>query len=257
MSDFPPDEASEELWGAPDFEGRTHARPLPDWFSGSKSLLPACRDWREPAGLLDEVVVFASAWFNRPMTGRGIDMKWPDVGFYLDRSWSAAVLVCSPGFRPPFAQRPKGQIVVDPWPDLSAPRDPSQVPSSSAMAARTSVRGPPRGDRLRRGPRPHRDHARWLVRPAGAPAVIRDPSGQARVTARRRSSGGKPEALCATCPMSPWSRLQTDVEANPTERGERGGQHHDESVRVEGHRDDGLPGSQDGFRLGLRTAIRE
>jgi hypothetical protein len=108
MSDFPPDEASEELWGAPDFEGRTHARPLPDWFSGSKSLLPACRDWREPAGLLDEVVVFASAWFNRPMTGRGIDMKWPDVGFYLDRSWSAAVLVCSPGFRPPFAQRPKG-----------------------------------------------------------------------------------------------------------------------------------------------------
>jgi protein-tyrosine phosphatase len=99
MSDFPPDEASEKLWGAPDFEGRTHARPLPDW-------------------------VFASAWFNRPMTGRGIDMKWPDVGFYLDRSWSAAVLVCSPGFRPPFAQRPKGQIVVDPWPDLSAPRDP-------------------------------------------------------------------------------------------------------------------------------------
>jgi hypothetical protein len=64
MSDLSPDEASEELWGAPDFEGRTHARPLPDWFSGSKSLLPACRHWREPVGLLDEVVVFASAWFD-------------------------------------------------------------------------------------------------------------------------------------------------------------------------------------------------
>lgn len=124
MSDFPPDEASEELWGAPDFEGGTHAQPLLDWFSGSKSLLPACRHWREPVGLLDEVVVFASAWFDRPMTTRGVDMNWPDVGFYLDRSWCAAVLVCSPGFRPPFAQRPKGQIVVYPWPDLGTPRDP-------------------------------------------------------------------------------------------------------------------------------------
>jgi protein-tyrosine phosphatase len=34
------------------------------------------------------------------------------------------MLVCSPGVRPPFAQRPKGQIVVYPWPDLGAPRDP-------------------------------------------------------------------------------------------------------------------------------------
>lgn len=37
------------------------------------------------------------------MTRRGVDMSWPDVGFYLDGSWSAAVLLCSPGFRPPFA----------------------------------------------------------------------------------------------------------------------------------------------------------
>ncbi len=74
--------------------------------------------------LVDEVVVFASAWFDRPMTARGVDMSWPDVGFYLDGSWSAAVLVCSPGFRPPFAQRSKGQFVVYPWPDLGAPRDP-------------------------------------------------------------------------------------------------------------------------------------
>jgi hypothetical protein len=51
-------------------------------------------------GLLDVVVVFASAWFDRPMTGRGVDMRWPDVGFYLDGSLSAGVLVCSPGFQP-------------------------------------------------------------------------------------------------------------------------------------------------------------
>jgi hypothetical protein len=87
MSDFPPDGVSEELWGAPDFEGRTHEQPLPDWFSSSKSLLPACHHWREPVGLLDEVVVFASAWLDRPMTGRGVDMRWPDVGFYL---WTGA-----------------------------------------------------------------------------------------------------------------------------------------------------------------------
>lgn len=42
--------------------------------------------WREPLELVDEVVVFASAWFDRPMTGRGVDMSWPDVGFYLERA---------------------------------------------------------------------------------------------------------------------------------------------------------------------------
>jgi protein-tyrosine phosphatase len=124
MADVPFEDPSEEMWGVADFEGPVHARPLSEWLSRSKSLLPACRHWREPVGLLHEVMVFASAWFDRPMTGRGVDMSWPDVGFYLDGSWSAGVLVCSPGFRPPFAQRPRSQIVVYPWPDLGAPRDP-------------------------------------------------------------------------------------------------------------------------------------
>jgi hypothetical protein len=124
MTDVPFEDPSDELWGVPDFEGPVRDQPLPDWFSRSKSLLPACRHWREPVVLVDEVVVFASAWFDRPMTACGVDMSWPDVGFYLDGSWSAAVLVCSPGFRPPFTQRPKGQFVVYPWPDLGAPRDP-------------------------------------------------------------------------------------------------------------------------------------
>jgi hypothetical protein len=86
MADLPFEEHSEELWAFPDVDGPINSRPLTDWFSRSKSLLPACRHWREPAGLLDVVVVFASAWFDRPMTGRGIDMRWPDVGFYLDGS---------------------------------------------------------------------------------------------------------------------------------------------------------------------------
>ena len=135
MTDVPFEDPSDELWGVPDFEGPVRDQPLPDWFSRSKSLLPACRHWREPVVLVDEVVVFASAWFDRPMTARGVDMSWPDVGFYLDGSWSAAVLVCSPGFRPPFAQRPKGQFVVYPWPDLGAPRDPRR----EDQAARDSL----------------------------------------------------------------------------------------------------------------------
>jgi len=124
MADVPFGEPSEELWGIPNSDGPTHSRPLSDWLPRSKSLVSACHHWREPVGLLEEVVVFASAWFDRPMTGRGVDMSWPDVGFYLDGSWSAGVLVRSPGFRPPFVQRPRSQIVVYPWPDLGAPRDP-------------------------------------------------------------------------------------------------------------------------------------
>jgi len=123
MNDLPIEGTPEGLWGVPDL-GPVHARPLPGWFSRSKTLLPACRHWREPVDLLEGVVVFASAWFDGPMRERAVDMDWPDVGFYLDRSWASAVLVCSPGFRPPFAQRPSRRIVVYPWPDLGVPRDP-------------------------------------------------------------------------------------------------------------------------------------
>lgn len=118
-----PEELPEDLWGAPDFEGPAHAGPGRDWFSGSRGLMPRCRHWREPVDLLEGVVVFASAWFDRPMHGRGVDMSWPDVGFYLDGSWSSAQLVCSPGFRPPFAGRRKHEFVIYPWPDLGVPSD--------------------------------------------------------------------------------------------------------------------------------------
>jgi hypothetical protein len=124
MNDVPLEDTPEDLWGVPDFEGPVHARPLPRWFSRSKTLVPLCSHWREPVDLLGGVVVFASAWFDRPMRGRVVDMDWPDVGFYLDGSWASAALVCSPGFRPPFARRPRGQIVFYPWPDLGLPRDP-------------------------------------------------------------------------------------------------------------------------------------
>jgi protein-tyrosine phosphatase len=73
--------------------------------------------------LLDGVVVFASAWFDRPHRHR-VDMDWPDVGFYLDGSWAGAALVASPGFRPPFARRRRNRLVLYPWPDLGTPREP-------------------------------------------------------------------------------------------------------------------------------------
>ncbi len=124
MTDFPIEAAPDDLWGVLDFEGPAHGRPLALWLPRSKTLVPTCRHWRGPVDLLDGAVVFASAWFDRPSRGRVVDMDWPDVGFYLDGSWASAALVCSPGFRPPFARRPRGRIVVYPWPDLGVPRDP-------------------------------------------------------------------------------------------------------------------------------------
>jgi len=123
MAEVPFDEGFEDYWGVPDFDGPAHARPLPRWLSGTTAL-PACRHWRQTVDLLDGVVVFASAWFDRPMRGRGHELDWPDLGFYLDGSWASAALMCSPGFRPPFAPRAKAQVLVYPWPDLGVPRDP-------------------------------------------------------------------------------------------------------------------------------------
>lgn len=114
---------SPEDWGVPDFEGPAHGRPLPQWVPRQKTFLPTCRHWREPVDLVDGVVVFASAWFDRPSRYL-VDMEWPDIGFYLDGSWASAALVCSPGFRPPFVPRMRTQVVIYPWPDLGVPRDP-------------------------------------------------------------------------------------------------------------------------------------
>jgi protein-tyrosine phosphatase len=114
---------AEEDWGVPDFEGLAHGKPLPRWVPTSKGILPTCRHWREPVDLLDGVVVFASAWFDRPSRHR-VDMEWPEVGFYLDGSWASASLLSSPGFRPPFARRSRTRIVIYPWPDLGVPTNP-------------------------------------------------------------------------------------------------------------------------------------
>ena len=110
-------------WGVPDFEGPAHGRPLAHSLGFQKPFFPMCSHWREPVDIGDGVIVFASAWFDRPPRRR-VDMDWPDVGFYLDGSWASAALVSSPGFRPPFTARGKTQIVLYPWPDLGVPRDP-------------------------------------------------------------------------------------------------------------------------------------
>jgi hypothetical protein len=125
MADEPFELVPPELSGVPDFEGPAHAEPIGEWVPAptAKRFLPTCRHWREPVDLLDGVVVFASAWFDRP-NRRRVDMEWPDVGFYLDGSWASAALVSSPGFKPPFAQRRRNRIAIYPWPDLGTPREP-------------------------------------------------------------------------------------------------------------------------------------
>jgi protein-tyrosine phosphatase len=110
-------------WGVPDFDGAAHSRPLTHSLGIQKPFFPTCSHWREPVDIGEDVVVFASAWFDRP-SRRRVDMDWPDVGFYLDGSWASGALVSSPGFRPPFTVRGKAQIVLYPWPDLGVPQDP-------------------------------------------------------------------------------------------------------------------------------------
>jgi hypothetical protein len=101
------------------------------------------RHWREAVDLLDGVVVFASAWFDRPMRDR-LDIDWPDVGLYLDGSGSGTAIVCSPRFRPPVARRPRSQIVIYPWPDLGAPRDSLRFRPGASVGARAGDRRPAR-----------------------------------------------------------------------------------------------------------------
>jgi hypothetical protein len=108
----------------PDWEGPTHSQPIP----GRPVALwrpPACRHWREPVDLQDGITVFASGWFDRPAR-QAVDMDWPDVGFYLDGSWSQTTMMCSPGFRPRFARYRPSRLMIYPWPDLDVPREPAR-----------------------------------------------------------------------------------------------------------------------------------
>lgn len=132
--DFPGD------WGIPDFAGPAHSRPLPRWMPSQKRFFPTCTHWREPFDLLDGVTVFASAWFDRPTRHR-VDMDWANVGFYLDGTWASAILVSSPGFRPPFVARARTQIVIYPWPDLGIPRDPRRFKRALRWVLEQASRG--------------------------------------------------------------------------------------------------------------------
>lgn len=108
--------------GIPDWDGPTHNRRLPNGRARIAPWQPQCRHWREPVDLLDGVTVFASAWFDRPQGH--VDMDWPDVGLYLDGSWTQVTMLCSPGFKPRFARYRPAKVIVYPWPDLGVPREP-------------------------------------------------------------------------------------------------------------------------------------
>ncbi len=66
MTDLPFEERSDDLWGIPDFEGPAHDRPLPDWLSRSKSLLPRVVTGATPS------CSSTRSWSSRPpgSTGR-------------------------------------------------------------------------------------------------------------------------------------------------------------------------------------------
>lgn len=125
--------------GFPDWEGPTHSQRLPSRpFAMWKS--PECRHWREPVDLRDGLTVFASAWFDRP-SNQPVDIDWPDIGFYLDGSWSQTTMLCSPGFRPRFARYRPSKLMVYPWPDLDVPREPSRFKKALHWLLRQAVDG--------------------------------------------------------------------------------------------------------------------
>jgi hypothetical protein len=130
MNSMKKDHSLDAYWddfyeGVPDWEGPTHSRPLPTGKGPVAWRAPQCRHWREPVDLQNGVTVFASAWFDRP-ANQPVDIEWPEVGFYLDGSWSQITMLCSPGFRPRFARYRPSKLLVYPWPDLGVPREPAR-----------------------------------------------------------------------------------------------------------------------------------
>lgn len=123
----------------PDWEGPTHSqpaasRPMTMWRP------PQCQHWREPVDLRDGVTVFASSWFDRP-ANQSVDIDWPDVGFYLDGSWSQTTMLCSPGFRPRFAGYKPSKLMIYPWPDLGLPREPARFRRALHWLLRQAAEG--------------------------------------------------------------------------------------------------------------------
>ena len=123
----------------PDWEGPTHSQPASN---RPKTMWrpPECRHWREPVDLRDGVTVFASAWFDRPAK-QLVDVDWPDVGFYLDGSWSQTTMLCSPGFRPRFARYKPSKLMIYPWPDLGVPREPARFRRALHWLLRQATEG--------------------------------------------------------------------------------------------------------------------
>lgn len=89
-----------------------------------------CSHWRQRFELEDGLVVFASAWWDRPDRAKYSSPPGfsgpPDIGFYLDGAWAQNVVLASPGFCPPHARRrkPVSKVLLHPWRDWGTPEQP-------------------------------------------------------------------------------------------------------------------------------------
>jgi hypothetical protein len=85
-----------------------------------------CRHWRQRFELEDGLVVFASAWVDRPREESLIPQGFggfPDVGFYLDPVWATEALVVSPELHLPATLTATPGLVVFPWADWGVPEN--------------------------------------------------------------------------------------------------------------------------------------
>ena len=88
-----------------------------------------CRHWRDKFDLMDGLVIYASAWSDRPLNANqqvlwGNDVR-PDMGFYLDEMWGSQGVMVSPDFPPaPWVGATDDYPrLLYPWVDHAAPGD--------------------------------------------------------------------------------------------------------------------------------------
>jgi hypothetical protein len=170
------------------------------------SVRPNRRHGREPVVLVDEVVVFASAWFDRPMTGRGVDTNWPDVDFLSRRE----VVRCRPRLLAwvPTALRPAAEGPVR-GPPLARPRCAARSSPGSLVrcdGCSGKPRRPPSCDRLRRS------QGRCRARRARASGVGAGPAlrlaGEAVIGRIADAANRLPDDLKAAIPEVPWDDIR-------------------------------------------------
>lgn len=84
-----------------------------------------CSHWETKVPLLDGLEVLASGWFSRPgwEDGRFVRINPPDLGFYLDSSWTeSSEVVASPGLHVPVFGKSNGYPMVHfTWGDFGVP----------------------------------------------------------------------------------------------------------------------------------------